>query len=76
MKKIARIKGIVNVMNVLSVSIPGILIIFASNNVFAAIPNNGVITACYSRNVGALRISDAQTIGCAPNKETRIDWNI
>ena len=76
MKKSERIVSIVNSMNELSVSIAGILIIIASTNAFAAIPHNGVITACYSRSGGAMRIIDAQTTGCAANKETRIDWNV
>ncbi len=41
----------------------------------ATIPaSDGVITACYSRSGGALRVIDASVTNCKPS-ETRLTWN-
>ncbi len=42
---------------------------------WAAIPSGGVITACFTKNGGALRVIDAQTSNCT-NKEQRLDWGV
>jgi hypothetical protein len=44
---------------------------------FAAIPDGGVIHACYSTSTGAVRVTDTATNmpkGCS-SKETALDWN-
>jgi hypothetical protein len=42
---------------------------------YAAIPNGGVITGCYQKNAGALRVIDTTVTNCKSN-ETRLEWNI
>ena len=42
---------------------------------WAAIPTNGTITGCFTKNGGALRVIDAQTANCS-SKEQRLDWNV
>ena len=40
----------------------------------AQIPYSGVITGCYTKSGGGLRVIDAQSTNCT-TKETRLDWN-
>jgi hypothetical protein len=42
---------------------------------FATIPSNGVISACYVKSGGALRIIDADTSACNPRENT-LAWNV
>src|SRR5918995_3624099 len=42
---------------------------------YAAIPNGGVITGCYMKSGGALRVVDATVTNCKTG-ETRLDWNM
>jgi len=60
--------------------IPGILLlaiaIFAVAGVaYAEIPNNGVITACYGKSGGTLRVIDTTVTNCRSN-ETKLEWNL
>jgi len=41
---------------------------------YAAIPSNGVITGCYLKSGGTLRVIDAATIKCK-STETQLQWN-
>jgi hypothetical protein len=42
---------------------------------FATIPSNGVITGCYQKSGGTLRVIDATTSNCS-SKETSLSWNV
>jgi hypothetical protein len=41
----------------------------------ATIPNAGVISACYTKSGGTLRVLDASTSACS-SKETSLAWNV
>jgi hypothetical protein len=41
---------------------------------WAAIPNGGVISACYAKSGGALKVIDPATDSCS-SKETALTWN-
>lgn len=41
---------------------------------FAAIPSNGVISGCYTKSGGTLRVIDSTTGTCS-SKETSLNWN-
>lgn len=41
---------------------------------YASIPTNGVISACYTKSGGTLRVIDANTGSCS-SKETSLAWN-
>jgi hypothetical protein len=40
----------------------------------ASIPNNGVITACYLKSSGSLKVIDPTVTNCK-NNETKLEWN-
>lgn len=42
---------------------------------YASIPNNGVITACYLKSGGSLRVIDSTVTDCRSN-ETKLEWNL
>ena len=42
---------------------------------YATIPNNNVISSCYSRSGGSLRVIDATTGSCS-SRETSLNWNV
>jgi hypothetical protein len=42
---------------------------------YAVIPSNNVITGCYTKTGGTIRVIDATTGSCT-SKETRLDWNV
>ena len=42
---------------------------------FATIPSNGVISGCYTKSGGNLRVIDATTGSCS-SKETSLSWNV
>ena len=42
---------------------------------YATIPDNGVISACYVKSGGNLRVIDATTSKCS-SKETALNWNV
>ena len=48
--------------------------VVAGGVAWAAIPNNGVITACYQKSDGTLRVVDATTSTCNRD-ETTLSWN-
>ena len=50
------------------------LALTAGGVAFAAIPSNGVISACYVKSGGTLRVIDATTGNCS-SKETSLSWN-
>lgn len=45
----------------------------AAGIAFADIPQGGVVTACYSKSNGSIRVIDAATTTCKPN-ETTLSW--
>ena len=47
----------------------------ASGVAFATIPSNGVISACYTKPGGNMRVIDATTGSCGP-KESSLNWNV
>ena len=47
----------------------------ASAAVFATIPSAGVISGCYTRSGGALRVIDSTVTSCS-SKETSLNWNV
>jgi len=47
----------------------------ATGVALAAIPSNGVISACYTKPGGNLRVIDATTGSCTP-KEQSLSWNV
>jgi hypothetical protein len=51
------------------------LALTAGGVAFAAIPSNGVITACYLKSGGTLRVIDSTTGNCS-SKETSLSWNV
>ena len=53
------------------VSVAGLLV---AGVAFAAIPTGGVISSCYTKSGGALRIVDATTTACKSG-ETSLAWN-
>jgi hypothetical protein len=42
---------------------------------YATIPSDGVISGCYLKSGGTLRVIDATTGKCSP-KETSLNWNV
>jgi hypothetical protein len=42
---------------------------------YATIPSNGVISACYTKSGGSLRVIDSSTGSCS-SKETSLAWNV
>lgn len=52
-----------------------VLALAAGGVAFAAIPSNGVISACYVKSGGTLRVIDATTGNCS-SKETSLSWNV
>jgi hypothetical protein len=42
---------------------------------YATIPSNGVISGCYQKSGGTLRVIDATTGSCS-SKETSLNWNV
>jgi hypothetical protein len=59
--------------NVLVLAVAGVL---ASVGVtYATIPSANVISACYLKSGGTLRVVDATTSSCS-NKETSLNWNV
>ena len=42
---------------------------------YATIPTNGVISGCYAKSGGNLRVIDATTGSCS-SKETSLNWNV
>jgi len=42
---------------------------------YATIPSNGVISGCYAKSGGNLRVIDSTTGACSP-KETSLNWNV
>ena len=42
---------------------------------YATIPTNGVISACYTKSGGNLRVIDSSTGSCS-SKETSLAWNV
>lgn len=54
----------------------GVALILAMGGVaYATIPSNGVISGCYTKSGGTLRVIDATTGSCSP-KETSLNWNV
>lgn len=47
----------------------------AAGVAYATIPTNGVISACYTKSGGSLRVIDATTGNCS-SKETSLAWNV
>ena len=52
-----------------------LVVLVAGGVAYATIPSNGVITGCYTRSGGALRVIDANVTNCRP-AETRLSWNV
>lgn len=49
---------------------------FAAGGIaYATIPTNGVISGCYTKSGGSLRVIDATTGACS-SKETSLNWNV
>lgn len=66
MKKIVRTAGVVGTSAAL------VAVIGAA--AYATIPSNGVISTCYTKSGGALRVIDASTSSCGKS-ETSLSWN-
>ena len=47
----------------------------ATGIALAAIPDNGVITGCYTKSGGKLRIIDGTVTNCK-SPETKLEWNV
>jgi hypothetical protein len=50
-------------------------VLSVSAAVFATIPSAGVISGCYTKSGGALRVIDGTVTSCS-NKETALNWNV
>jgi hypothetical protein len=55
-------------------AVAGVLAI-AGGVAYATIPTDGVISACYLKSGGSLRVIDATTGKCS-SKETSLNWNV
>jgi len=52
-----------------------VLAVIAGGAAYATIPNNGVISGCYAKSGGTLRVIDSSTGSCS-SKETSVNWNV
>jgi hypothetical protein len=52
-----------------------VVLVAAAGTVYATIPNDGVIHACYSKSGGSLRVIDASVTTCKAS-ETSLTWNV
>ena len=50
-------------------------VLVAGGVAYATIPSNGVITGCYTKSGGTLRVIDANVTNCRPS-ETLLSWNV
>ena len=50
-------------------------VLSVSAAVFATIPSAGVISGCYTKSGGALRVIDGTVTSCS-SKETALNWNV
>ena len=53
----------------------GVAVLAMGGVAYATIPTNGVISACYTKSGGALRVIDSTTGSCS-SKETSLAWNV
>lgn len=60
-------RGMVMLMSAIAVALAG-------GATYALIPDNGVISGCYAKNTGALRVIDPAAGGCR-NGEIAVSWN-
>jgi hypothetical protein len=51
------------------------LAVIAGGAAYATIPSNGVISGCYTKSGGTLRVIDPSTGSCS-SKETSVNWNV
>ena len=51
------------------------LAVIAGGAAYATIPSSGLISGCYTKSGGTLRVIDSSTASCSP-KETALSWNV
>src|SRR5215207_2767531 len=71
----ARARARARRLSLLQVGAIGVAAIALGGVAYATIPTNGVISACYQKSGGTLRVIDATT-GVCSSKETSLAWNV
>ena len=75
MDKQDKMRTVINKVLLLGTLLLAAAIFAVAGVAYASIPNNGVITACYGKSGGALRVIDSTVTDCK-SKETKLEWNL
>ncbi len=71
----ARASSRVRRLSVWQAGAVGVAMVAMGGVAYATIPTDGVISACYTKSGGALRVIDSTTGSCS-SKETSLAWNV